>query len=185
MSPSNPGAPNSSLSPSGGANPTSNLRNDSGPGGNRSFSSPDAHRPSSANPNDPPISPPNLPHPQFFFPQQPQMQPQNASTTIKPASSPGSPGSVKSAKSNNNGSILERALASHVKQEGVQQVEGGAPGVPGQQQQAPPQAGHGMMPSWPPQHPQQPHHQGYDLGSEVFMKSEIADCLDYHMDSYR
>ena len=179
MSPSNPGAPNSSLSPSGGANPTSNLRNDSGPGGNRSFSSPDAHRPSSANPHDPPISPPNMPPTFNFFPHQPQMQPQNASTTIKPASSPGSPGSVKSAKSNNNGSILERALASHVKQEGVAGAhpEGGAPGA--QQQQ---QAGHGMMASWPPQQPQQPHHQQYDLGSEVFMKHEIADCLDYHMD---
>ena len=175
MSPtSNSGAPNSSLSPSGGGG--GNQRNDSGGGGggpgSRTFSSPDAHRPGSAN-NEPPISPHNLPS-QFFFPpqgqppqqqQQPPMQPQQPPNAMKP-SSPGSPGSVKSAKSNNNGSILERALASHVKQEGSQ-VEGGQH----------------MMASWPPQQPQPPaHHIQYDLGSEVFMKPEIdISGLDYDM----
>ena len=177
MSPtSNSGAPNSSLSPSGGGG--GNQRNDSGGGGggpgSRTFSSPDAHRPGSAN-NEPPISPHNLPS-QFFFPpqgqppqqQQPPMQPQQPPIAMKP-SSPGSPGSVKSAKSNNNGSILERALASHVKQEGSQ-VEGGG--------------GHNMMASWPPQQPQPPaHHLQYDLGSEVFMKPEIdiSGLAEYDM----
>ena len=174
MSPtSNSGAPNSSLSPSGGG---ANQRNDSGGGGGgpgtRTFSSPDAHRPGSAN-NEPPISPHNLPS-QFFFPsqgqppqqQQPPMQQQPQPPNAMKPSSPGSPGSVKSAKSNNNGSILERALASHVKQEGSQ-VEGG----------------HNMMASWPPQQPQPPaHHIQYDLGSEVFMKPEIdISGLEYDM----
>ena len=111
MSPSN-GPPN--VSPSGGGN--GNHNREAGAGSNRSFSSPDAHRPSSTNNDVPLISPHHLgSHPQSFFPPQQQQQPPLSS--MRPTT-PGSPGSVKNAK-NNNGSILERALASTIKTEPV------------------------------------------------------------------
>ena len=107
MSPSN-GPPN--VSPSAASNHNREASGSSG----RTFSSPDAHRPSSTNNTDPLISP-NVQHlgPQSFFP--PQQQPQPPLASMRPPT-PGSPNQQKSAK-NNNGSILERALASTIKQE--------------------------------------------------------------------
>ena len=111
MSPASNGPPN--VSPSGGGNANHN-REAAAAAQARSFSSPDAHRPSSTN-NDPLISPHHL-GPQSFFPQQ---QPQQPPLTSMRPPTPGSPGSVKNAKNNNGHSILERALASTIKSEPV------------------------------------------------------------------
>ena len=94
--------------------------------------------------------------------------------------SPGSPGSAKTPK-NNNGSILERALASTIKQEPVSTVTSGTAtsvvltneiaGHMGQMQDQ----GH-----WPP--PQQTPQQQSQYGEDPFMKHEINDLnLEYDL----
>ena len=162
----------------------------------RNFSSPETpaassggHRPSSTN-NDPLVSPHPLQQPQSFFPQQ-----QPPSVASMRASSPSSPGSVKSVKQGGQASILERALASAIKQEVVSSSStasmtncietsmantaiGGhhlsqqpIDAWPHQQQQQPQQ-----------QQPQQQQQYADVLGSEVFMKPEIDTCnLDYDL----
>lgn len=167
MSPSN--GPPQNVSPSGGNSISNHNREAAAAGGNRSFSSPDAHRPGST---DPLISPHHLGGPpQSFFPQQPP-----GLASMRPPT-PGSPGSVKSAK-NNNGSILERALASTIKSEHTPMSSGAASittNTVGSQQPMQEQ------PPWPPQAPGPQGQQGYDLGSEVFMKHEIGIDMDYDL----
>ena len=179
MSPSN-GPPN--VSPSGGGNANHNREAATN---NRSFSSPDAHRPSSTN-NDPLISPHHLgSHPQSFFP--PQQQPQQPPLAPMRPTSPGSPGSAKTPK-NNNGSILERALASTIKTEPVSTATSGTATsvvLTNCIDTSSTVAGHlGQMQDqhWPQQtQPQQQSQYGAeDLGQ--FMKHEINDLnLEYDL----
>ena len=167
------------VSPSGGSSANHNPEN-------RSFSSPDAHRPGSANNGDPPLISPHHLGSQSFFPQQ-QQPPLGSIRPPTPSSPPGSVGSAKSAK-NNNGSILERALASTIKQEAnaAQQPQlsvsvSAAPGV------TPMENGGGPTPMGPmdhwPQHPGHPgpQHYGEVLEANPFMKHELGGNLEYDL----
>ena len=173
------------VSPSGGS--SANHNHEAVSSNNRSFSSPEAHRPGSAN-NDPMISPHHLaPHPQSFFP--PQQPPMATIRPPTPSSPPGGAGSNLKTAKNNNGSILERALASTIKQENPQlsvSSSGPTPSITMSACIDTPVGINGVhiggpMDHWHPQQPQGGHYLGEEMNPFMKHEAEMAGNLQYDL----